>query len=132
MRMDLSVRNVQGTIANFRAFDTDLQAEARDIVFETGQFTKELTQFFCPVDSGFMHDHVEVDYGEQGYSFEVGWRESDFLDAGLAFYPIFVVFGTQFMAAQDPLFPAHAEAKPRFIADLIDAMRRSAQRSGLS
>lgn len=94
--------------------------------------------FFCPVDTSptaddfAMRDHIRLRFGELGFSFEVGWEEDDFMAAGLDFYPIYVVFGTQFMAAQDPLFPAHQEAKPRFIGDITAAIRRSAQRSGLN
>lgn len=131
MRMTLSARNTQATIANFRAFDEGLQAEVRGIVTETGEFTKELAQFFAPVDTGFLRDHLDTLYGELGYSFETGWREEDFGAAGLPFYPIFTEFGTQYMPAQPCLFPAYAEAKPRFIRDITDAIRRSAQQARL-
>lgn len=131
MRLDLSVRNTQATAANFRAMDATLQEEVVHLVAESGQLTKELTQFFCPVRTGFMRAHVRVWFGERGYSFEVGWDAADFLEAGLAFYPIFVEFGTRFAAAQPSLFPAYFEVQPGFVADLTEAIRRSAARQGL-
>jgi len=131
MRLELSVRNTQAMVANFRAFDETLQTEVRSVVQESGEFTKGLARFFAPVDTGFLRDHLNVEYGEQGYSFEVGWRETEFIQAGLAFYPVFTEFGTRFAPAQPCLFPAYAEAKPMFVADLVDAVRRSAIRSGL-
>lgn len=131
MKFDLSVRNVQATAANFRAFDETLQADVRAIVKDNGLATRDLARFFAPVDTGFLRDHIKAGFGELGYSFEVGWQEKDFIQAGFAFYAIFTEFGTRLAPAQPCLFPAYQEIKPLFIADIIDAIRRSAARSGL-
>lgn len=132
MRLDLGVRNTQAVAANFRAFDLTFQGEVREIVRETGEATKGLAFFLAPVDTGFLREHIRDVYGPEGLAFEVGWFEEDFTKAGLAFYPIFTEFGTRFAPAQPCLFPAYEEMRPGFVLDLVDAMRRSAKRSGLS
>jgi HK97 gp10 family phage protein len=123
VRLSLSFKNAAAVAANFKHYDEGSHKVIRELVREAGQYCHDLTVFLCPVDTGFMRDHVRVLYGKEGYSFEVGWLEEDFLAAGLAFYPIFVEFGTRFMAAQPSLVPAYQDTKEWFVPALGDALR---------
>lgn len=132
VRLQLSMRNASAVAANFRAFDAVFQEDARRLVRESGEFCRELTQFFCPVDTGFMRGHVKTTYSDDGLVFETGWLESDFIDEGLAFYPPHVEFGTVKMAAQPSLGPAVEEMVPRLQRDLAIAWKRSMRRGRLA
>jgi HK97 gp10 family phage protein len=128
VRMDLSFKNTAGVIANIYQTDRELQKAVRKIVKDAGQYCHDLTYFLAPVDTGFMREHIRVLYGKQGLSFEVGWFEADFVAAGLAFYPIYVEFGTRFMAAQPSLYPAYRDTKEWFLPALHDELVAAAER----
>lgn len=129
IRVTLQVRGTSGIAARFRSTDARLQAEARKIVKEAGEFCRDLTSFLAPRDTGFMADHVVTEYSSDGLEFATGWREDDFTNAGLAFYPPFQEFGTSRSPAQPSLGPAFEETVPRFKRDLSAALRRAARRA---
>lgn len=132
-RMTLSTRNVRGVVANLFKVDEEAQRAIRVTVDKYGHETHALAVALCPFDTGFMQEHLNLKFTEQGLGYEVGWEEQDFLDAGLPFYPIYQEFGTTKMAAQPCLFPAHAATRPRFTRALSNnvraAVRRRARRS---
>lgn len=128
--MGLSFRNQQALVANLQGADRILATEIRVIVRNAGELCREFTQALVPIDTSFMHDHVKTLYSDDGRVFETGWDEADFAAAGLAFYPIYVEFGTSKMQAQPSLYPAYQEVKPIFLADIQDAIRASIERRG--
>jgi HK97 gp10 family phage protein len=111
---ELSVRNQAALVANFYSFDVEAKEQIRALVVRQAESLRNLTMSFAPVDTGYMRDHVLARYGPEGFSFEVGWEASDFLGAGLSFYPFFVEYGTRFMPAQPSLGPAWREVEPRY------------------
>lgn len=129
MKLNLSFRNMGAVVANFRAADAVLQTEVRVAVTDAGEFCRELAYFLSPVDTGFMREHLKTLYSDDGLVFETGWLEEDFLVAGLAFYPIYVEFGTRYMAAQPSLSPAYQDTKVDFKRRISAAVRASFARA---
>lgn len=128
VRLSLSFKNAAGVIANIYALDDELQRDVKKLVRDAGQYFHDLTYFLCAVDTGFMREHIRVLYGREGYTFEVGWLESDFVAAGLAFYPIYVEFGTRFMEAQPALYPAYKDTEAWFLRALAEMYRDAINR----
>jgi hypothetical protein len=128
VRLELSVLNAAAVIGNLRAFDRRLQDDLRAVNEETGEDIRALTYELCPVDTGFMREHIVVVFSEGGMVVEVGWQASDFFEAGLVFYPFFVIFGTVSMPARPVLQSAYAHFRPIHIKRVSDAMRRSVAR----
>lgn len=126
--LDLSFRDTKAAIANIYAADAAVQEAVVRLNREAGEYARELTQFFSPVDTGFMRDHVRVIFGPKGYSFEVGWLEEDFINAGLAFYPIFQEYGTRNMPAQPSLTPAYREVESWYIPAMSEEIRAAIER----
>lgn len=129
MRLTLQHREIKTLAFRFYAADRAVSREARKLVGEMGLFTKELTQFFCPVDTWFMHDHVRLEFTGDRLGYEVGWLDADFAEAGLPFYPIYQEFGTSKMRAQPSLFPAYREAEASFRPAVRDLMRHALARA---
>lgn len=76
----------------------------------------------CPVDTGFMRDHIALVFTRDGLAWQIGWDETEFFEEGLPFYPIFVIFGTRFMAARDVLFPNVEQTNREFAPAIEGAM----------
>lgn len=110
--LDLSFKNALGLVANLYAFDQDCQDAMRAAVQEAAEFCHEYAYEICPKDTHFMAEHIQVLMSPGGLVFEVGWLASDFESEGLAFYPLYVEFGTRFMDAQPTLYPAYQETVP--------------------
>lgn len=127
--LTLSVRSRQGLAANFRAYDAAFQVGSRRAIRENGEFCRELAQLLCPRRTNFMANHIRTEYSADGLSYRTGWREKDFAEAGFAPYFIFVVKGTRYMAAQDPLTPAFREAEAQLREDLRELRRESVRRA---
>lgn len=128
IRLTLRVRNASAIVANFYAADERAQRAIRRVVKTHGKLTKELAQFLCPVDTGFMRAHLRTIFSNDGYSYQTGWLEEEFTKAGLPFYPPFQEFGTSKMAAQPCLFPADAHVRPQFTVDLRARLREALER----
>lgn len=127
VRLDLAVR-VDSTAIFLRGIDDIAKADARAAVQRAGTKFKEVVQATVAYDTGFMHDHVRVEYTPQGYAFEGGWNQDDFDAAGLAFYPPFVELGTSRMQARPSIEPAYREVAARLDADLAATLRASLER----
>jgi HK97 gp10 family phage protein len=120
MQMELSVRNESGLAANFYAAERDVVEAMRAAAERAAELVQQVVQMTCAVDTGFMRDHVRVYRSPNGLVWEVGWDATDFFNAGLAFYPWFVEFGTRFMAAQPSLLPAYDYVVPIYQQDVAD------------
>ena len=94
----------------------------REVVRDSGIDAYSRVYQDCPVDSGFMRDHIALVFTRDGLAWQLGWDETDFFEEGLPFYPIFVIFGTRFMAARDVLFPNVEQSKREFAPAIEGAM----------
>lgn len=127
MRMQLSIRNVSAVIANLKAADVRIQRAVQKRVRRVGEDVHAVAYSLCPVDTGFMQDHLALEFTPKGFGFSVGWKEEEFSAAGLPFYPPYVVFGTDKQAPQDPLTPAYNQHIPPFQASLGAIIREAAR-----
>lgn len=128
VRLDLAVR-ADSTFVLLRKVDEIARAEARASVRRAGEEFRRIVQATVAYDTGFMHDHVRVEYTPGGYAFEGGWNANDFDAAGLPFYPPFVEFGTSRHMAQPSIEPAYYEVARRLETDLADSVARSLARA---
>lgn len=127
-RLTLSTRGAAAVAANFYARDRAAQMAIKRVVRRNGVALHERARALCPVDTGFMRSQLRLAFSEQGYVYEVGWDEQDFSAAGLAFYPVYVEFGTRFQAAQPSLFPAREQQDPIFRRELRAELSAAIQR----
>lgn len=131
-RLTLSTQATDALHARLRRFPAAALAEVRDVLEQTAEYEYQLVFNDCPVDTGFMRDHIIVVFDADGLRYELGWTATDFgIEAGLPFYPPFVIFGTRFMEGRDFLFPNHLLARRRFQGKLRAALRRAGQQSRL-
>jgi hypothetical protein len=94
-------------------------------------------------DQGWMYDRLRIVYSSDRLTYEVGWRERDFVGrmrfdsrSGTFrrvtfFYPIVVVFGGQHVAARDPLFPARDRVRPYERSEMSRILSEAASRRNL-
>jgi HK97 gp10 family phage protein len=116
-------------VANFYASDAEIQRAARAAVKRAGDAMFEIAEALCAVDTGFMVEHMRERITEGGYAVSIGWDAADFEDAGLAFYPPFVEFGTSKMAAQPAIGPAFEIVAPEFEAELAAVVTAAIERT---
>jgi HK97 gp10 family phage protein len=128
VKFELSVRNTAATIANLYAKDRYLKSQVQKEVRASARAVHALTYFLCPVDTGFMREHIRTYVSKEALAFEVGWDASDFFGAGFAFYPFFQEYGTVKMAAQPSLTPAYEHERPLFEAAIRRALIRAVAR----
>lgn len=126
LRMTVGTRNRRALSARFRSTDARLQKEGRQLVVKYGEKQFKLTRELCPVGSrtyklgehehkpGDLRRRIRLRYSDDGLSYEVGWREEDFIEVGEDPYFIFTEFGTRFMKAQPCVFPARDRTAPQF------------------
>jgi hypothetical protein len=113
----LTTRNAAGTIARVYSAYPPIRAAMQEVVEKWAAETIRIVQETCAKDTWFMHDHARYVLSKDRLAYEAGWFNEDFAAAGHRFYPIFVEFGTRFMAAQPSLFPANEMVRPRMLAD---------------
>lgn len=134
-KLELSIEDRSGRVTNFYAVEQDLVDAAKEAFRRVGARTKGLAYEYCPKDTYFMANHIELVESEESQVFEVGWWASDFYEAGLPFYPEFVVLGTRYVPPNDPLTPAYEATKPEYELEMRELWRasleRRAVRSGL-
>lgn len=130
-KLELSLTDRSGRVQNLYAFATDLVEEMKEAMLEAALETQALAFEFCPVDTGFMRDHIDVIVSENHQTFEIGWKAEDFFEAGLAFYPMYVVLGTRFLAPRDPLTPAYMASKPLYEERVSAAIQKAIARRAM-
>jgi hypothetical protein len=128
LRMELSLVDRSGKVQNFYSVYDDIVEEMQNAMLDCALLTQSIAFELCPVDTGFMRDHIEVITDDSMQVFEIGWRAEPFFAAGLQFYPMFVVLGTRFMPARDPLTPAYAQTKPEYEVRNAAAINRALER----
>jgi hypothetical protein len=127
-KMELSLVDRSGKVQNFYAMYEDLVERMQDAMLESALETQARAYELCPVDTGFMRDHIDVYTSESMQEFEIGWKAGDFFEAGLPFYPMYVVLGTRYLSPRDPLTPAYAATKPVYEQRVAEAVREALQR----
>jgi len=129
--MTVSTGNLRGLVANLFAADARAQKAIRGTVATYGEKQFRLTRELAPVDTGFLRSTIRLRVSDDGLAYEVGVREKDYRDAGLAFYALYQEFGTRFMRAQPFIFPARDTIAPEFRralgANVRSAIRRRAR-----
>lgn len=129
-KFELSVQGLPGLVANLYAADPLIQRRVSNVNHRFGAAIRQRVQATCARDTGFMADHVQDIYAPSGLSFEVGWDASDFFEAGKAFYPEFVEFGTVKMEAQPSLLPAYDEYSSSYEEAIGNEVRAAIDRLG--
>lgn len=122
-KMSLATRNTKGVIASLRQYGERAKERAKVVVEESADRVYQTARQNAPVDTGFMVEHLRREFTPAGLGYSVGFRAEDFAAAGKDFYPVFLEFGTRFMAARPFLFPAAALERPRFRRELVEALR---------
>jgi len=130
-KLELSITDRSGRVQNFYKFADDLVDEMKNAMLEAALETQALAFEFCPVDTGFMRDHIDVIVSDNLQTFEIGWKAEDFFGAGLVFYPMFVVLGTRHTAPRDPLTPAYLQSKPIYEDRVRAAIQQAIARKAL-
>lgn len=123
MRMTLSTRALSGLAGRFRVAEKSAHRAVRRVVKQTGEAAFSQAYADAPKDTTFMVSHLRLAFVRDGLAYELGFREEDFTAAGLAFYPVYVIFGTRYMPARDFLFPANRDAQREFRGELLAALR---------
>jgi HK97 gp10 family phage protein len=126
--MTVGTRGTSALAANFRAADARVQRSARALVAKYAERQFRLTRELAPVDTGFLRSHIRKRVSDDGLAYEVGVREEDFEGAGKPFYPVYLEFGTRFMAARPFIFPARDAVAPEFRRALSAELRKSIRR----
>lgn len=127
--LTLSTRDSRAIVGNFYAADQYIQKEIQRVVKKYGRMQHDETYRRTPKRTHFMANNIHLHFSDNYTVYEVGWRERDFLMAGKNFYPLFVEFGTRFMAAQSPLFRSKEVVHPQFVEEMSRVLSRAAKRA---
>lgn len=130
LQLELAVRDTSGVAANFHAADGEITRDMQGVIDRGADLIVAVTRQLVPVRTGFMREHVTKRKSAGGLAFEVGWSATDFINAGLAFYPVFVEFGTRNMAARPSLGRAYRYAVPIIQQEARDVIRAAIERIG--
>lgn len=114
MRMTVEVRNVEGLKRKLRARTQRQETKLLEATAVDAERVYALAQSYCPEDTGYMKDHLRLTFTRGGFNYRLGWRREDFVGQTnpltgrviTDFYPLFVVYGTRYMAGRDPITPA--------------------------
>ncbi len=126
----LSTRNKAGVIANLFSAQKRSVSAIKRTVRGAGFAEYSIAYGLVPVDTGFMQDHLTLEFSPSELGYELGWKQDDFTAAGLSFYPPHLEFGTSKMAAQPSLFPARDTVRPEFQRNLRRDIRAALRRRG--
>lgn len=91
----------------------DIDEVAQEVVLEAGQTIQADMQNFVPVDTGNLHDHIQIDGPHRDGNFhfvEVGViHDAAFTDAKTAIYGNVIEYGSSSVNAQPYIRPALAK-----------------------
>lgn len=133
--LTLRVVNAPTVARRLRSYDEAVRSDIRTLVASTADEQHARTYDLCPKDTFRMAESIRTEFSAGGYAYSMGWRESDFTGAGLAFYPLFQELGFRHWRSgkfiQNPsLFPAWREVQPRFERELKRILQRQARKRG--
>lgn len=119
-KIGFSVRNTRGLIANLRQYEAASVARAKMVSENSMERVYATQQSLVAVDTGFMKNATRKELSPSGLAYRVGWNAQDFPG-----YPYFFVveFGGRFQTAQPSLLPAFEMEKPRYLAEMREAIR---------
>ena len=93
---------------------------------EAAQHSAERTfarvQEAVPRDTHYMALNTQIRFTDNKLGYRIGWYRSDFVgqinpvtgQVISTFYPVYVIYGTRFMAGRDVLTPAFRAERPNF------------------
>lgn len=128
--MTLSTKNAQGTIERMFRSEARIRSGIKRVIKKGGELELQVARALAPVDEfgphpGYMRDHIRLTFSRAGFSYTLGWHESDFTRIGEPFYPLYQEFGTTRHPAQPSLFPARQYTRPIIERELRDAIREA-------
>ncbi len=114
MRVTMLVRSTTGLEASMRARTARQRQRVKAATARSLDRVFTRAQESTPRDTHYMALHMRAELIREGYDFAVGFRSSDFVGQTnpatgqviTAFYPVFVIKGTRFMAGRDFLSAA--------------------------
>lgn len=123
-RLTFAFRNKSAIRLILGRKDQELKAGVRQEVKKSGVRLLSMSKATSPVDTGFMRDHIRLTFTPAGFGYDVGWKQSDFRAAGLAWYPPFVIYGTRRMPARPFIEIAWNRERPTFTEAVKAVIRR--------
>jgi len=130
IRLELSVRETSGFIANLHRYDDAITADLVALNLSTSEQIRALAYQLAPVDQDFMRQQIKVAMSPNGLTFEVGYEDKDFLEAGLPPYYWWQELGfTHYLSGRfirnEHLAPAHRQ----YEAPYHNAVRQRVQQA---
>ena len=130
-RLTLTLRNLDGLKAKIRARTRRQREEIRHATLELGLEEYELVRALANKDTGYMAEHIVLEFTRDGFNYVILLRARDFVGkvnpaTGRTidqFYPVFVVKGTKERAGNDFFRQARRIMKPRIRARYARALR---------
>jgi HK97 gp10 family phage protein len=123
IRVDLGFRRINATVANFSRASAEAAPRLAATARRGAEAVEERARAICPVRTGRMQRLIRSVFTESGLIFETGWFAEDFFAEREPFYPIYVEWGTRFMAAQPTIGPAFASVTPLYQQWVRDDVR---------
>lgn len=117
---------MEALVANFYSMDTECQRVLEEANARGAERVFELAKVYCPVDTGFMRDHLRIDGTK--FTWSVGWDADDFFGNGFDFYAEYVEYGTIKMAARLPLTHAYEDVYPLLIDEVSAGVQDAIER----
>jgi HK97 gp10 family phage protein len=128
LKMELSVRNSKGVIANLYAADREAVLGIGKAMVRGSLRVQRRTAVLAPKRTKYMSQHVRRSMSPKNLYFEVGWKIEDFIKIGENFYPFFQEFGTRYLPANPSLGPAFREDEPVTQRDIAKEVRAACER----
>jgi hypothetical protein len=135
IRTTITVRRAPGAVSALRSLGPAAEREIRALLRQFAEEIRTRTQNLAPIDTGFMREHVEVRYSDDGLTAFIGWWTDVFLAAGLAPYFVYQELGFRHHSTgqfiQNPsLGPATRAVLPQYIRALAQAVQRAMRSRG--
>lgn len=124
----LSTGNMNDVIRRYERYPEKVLANVRREMAASMERCYATAASLCPYDKEERDSFHMIDVLRQkpypsGLGYEVGFKASDFREAGQDFYPPYTEYGTSKMAAQPCIGPAREEERPRLRRALREAVR---------
>lgn len=131
LRLTMVVRNTDGLKAKLKAKGQAAKERLLEASREMADEVLKTAEARCPQDTGYMAQHLVVAFTRGGFNWTVGFRRGDFVGRTnpvtgktiTAFYPVFVIRGTRFMAGNDFLSAALRSKRRQIRAAYAKALR---------
>jgi len=123
----------RATIANLRQYGRTSIAALQRVTARSGARAQAAAFRFAPVDTEYMRTHIHLVLSAQRMAYQIGYDESDFTGTGRPPYYIFQELGFRHWLSgafiqNAHLRPAFEQEHPRYLREVAQALRTSAQR----